>query len=227
MLFCIVSSGSVTNFFPTVVRTLGYDDIITLLLTAPPYVLAVFATLLNAWHADETGERYLHVTLPLCVAIGAYILAASTTSLAPRYFAMMLMVRQMSYPNQLYTATHGLNKLRVNLDFGGLFQLRSRPGMDKQLHPPSNSKAGRGSSFYQRRLQHVEYLRFLHVSRQRCPSVHSCVYCEWHDCFSGHMCRDSAAVDAGQAQQEVRRWCLRTGCYQCCAWGCGKAWLPV
>lgn len=92
MLFCIVSSGSVTNFFPTVVQTLGYNDIITLLLTAPPYVLAVVSTLVNAWHADKTGERYRHVVLPLFVAMGAFILAASTTSLAPRYIAMMLMV---------------------------------------------------------------------------------------------------------------------------------------
>lgn len=54
-MFCIVASGegvrvpnlypaadpvtgSVTNFFPTVVATLGYNDINSLLLTAPPYV---------------------------------------------------------------------------------------------------------------------------------------------------------------------------------------------
>lgn len=38
MLFCIVASASVTNFFPTVVATLGYGKIDSLLLTAPPYV---------------------------------------------------------------------------------------------------------------------------------------------------------------------------------------------
>lgn len=57
LLFCIVASGksvlslrlcdikssdrvigTVTNFFPTVVATLGYSDIKSLLLTAPPYV---------------------------------------------------------------------------------------------------------------------------------------------------------------------------------------------
>jgi hypothetical protein len=38
ILFGEVSSGSVTNFFPTVVETLGYNPIISLLLTAPPYV---------------------------------------------------------------------------------------------------------------------------------------------------------------------------------------------
>ena len=92
MLFGIVASGSVTNFFPTVVATLGYGTISSLLLTAPPYVLAVCTAFANAWHADRSGERYLHITLPLYVAVAAYILAAATTATAPRYLSMMLMV---------------------------------------------------------------------------------------------------------------------------------------
>lgn len=92
MLFGVVASGSVTNFFPTVVQTLGFSSTISLLLTAPPYVLCVFTSLFNAWHADRTGERYWHMVLPLIVTMAAFILAATTTSLAPRYVAMMLMV---------------------------------------------------------------------------------------------------------------------------------------
>ncbi|XMA13396.1 hypothetical protein WAI453_006187 [Rhynchosporium graminicola] len=92
LLFGIVASGTVTNFFPTVVKTLGKSDVVTLLLTAPPYVLAVITTFLNSWHADRTGERFLHITVPLLFAIFAYILAAATTKTAPRYVAMMLMV---------------------------------------------------------------------------------------------------------------------------------------
>ncbi|CCC09036.1 hypothetical protein SMACR_03135 [Sordaria macrospora] len=92
LLFCIVASGTVTNFFPTVVNTLGYNRIHSLLLTAPPYVLAVIVTFANAWHADKTGERYFHIAIPMCVAIVAYIIAAATTHIAPRYLAMMLMV---------------------------------------------------------------------------------------------------------------------------------------
>jgi MFS family permease len=92
LMLAIVSSASVTNFFPTVVKTLGYDNVHTLLLTAPPYVLAVITTYINAWHADRTGERFYHVVLPLCVGVGAFILAAATSSTAPRYVAMMLMV---------------------------------------------------------------------------------------------------------------------------------------
>ncbi|KAI1140237.1 major facilitator superfamily domain-containing protein [Hypoxylon sp. FL0543] len=92
LLFGIVASGSVTNFFPAVVKTLGYNNVVTLLLTCPPYVLCVICTWINAWHADRTGERYWHVVLSLVVALAAFILAAATTGLAPRYVAMMLMV---------------------------------------------------------------------------------------------------------------------------------------
>ncbi|KAI0838789.1 major facilitator superfamily domain-containing protein [Hypoxylon sp. FL0890] len=92
LLFGIVASGSVTNFFPAVVKTLGYSNVITLLLTCPPYVLCVICTWINAWHADRTGERYWHIVLSLVVALAAFILAAATTGVAPRYVAMMLMV---------------------------------------------------------------------------------------------------------------------------------------
>lgn len=45
----------------------------------------------NARHADLTGERYLHIVLPFCVSIAAFILAAATTGIAPRYVAIMFM----------------------------------------------------------------------------------------------------------------------------------------
>lgn len=92
ILFCNVFSGSVTNFFPTVVQTLGYGKIESLLLTAPPYVLGAICAFTNAWHAERTGERYFHVTVPLYFAVVAFIIAAATTTTAARYLAMMLMV---------------------------------------------------------------------------------------------------------------------------------------
>jgi hypothetical protein len=92
LLFWIIFSASVTNFFPSVVDTLGYGDVESLLLTVPPYVLGIFFSAANAWHADRTGERYLHVTLPLCVAVIAFIIAATTLSIVPRYISMCLMI---------------------------------------------------------------------------------------------------------------------------------------
>ena len=91
LVFGLVAAGTVTNLFPTVVATLGYSDVDSLLLTVPPYILAVITSYCNAWHADKTGERYLHITLPLYFAIIAYIIAATTTTIGPRYFAMILM----------------------------------------------------------------------------------------------------------------------------------------
>ncbi|OBT83346.1 hypothetical protein VE02_08552 [Pseudogymnoascus sp. 03VT05] len=92
ILFGIVSSGSVTSFFPSVVGSLNFSPVQTLLLTVPPYVLCVITTYINAWHADRTGERFYHIVLPLSVAVIAFILAAATTTTAPRYVAMMLMI---------------------------------------------------------------------------------------------------------------------------------------
>ncbi|KAF7128534.1 hypothetical protein CNMCM5793_003322 [Aspergillus hiratsukae] len=91
-ILCIVSSASVTNFFPTVVKTLNYGSIETLLLTAPPYCLAVISAFFNAWHSDRTGEKYFHITAPLYISVAAFIIAATTTGTAPRYLSMMLMV---------------------------------------------------------------------------------------------------------------------------------------
>lgn len=91
ILFGFVASGTVTNLFPTVVATLDYSEVDSLLLTVPPYILAVVVSFCNAWHADKTGERYFHITLPLYFVVVAFIIAASTTTTGPRYFAMMLM----------------------------------------------------------------------------------------------------------------------------------------
>ena len=61
-------------------------------LPLPLKILAVITSCFNAWHADRTGERYFHITIPLYVAMAAFILAVATTDFAPRYLAMMLMI---------------------------------------------------------------------------------------------------------------------------------------
>lgn len=92
LLFCIVSSGSITNFFPTIVKTLSYLNVYLLLLTALPYVIAVVATYTNALHTNYTSERYLHVTIPLLYTVTSFVLAAITSFLASRYISIYLIV---------------------------------------------------------------------------------------------------------------------------------------
>ncbi|CAI5755711.1 unnamed protein product [Candida verbasci] len=88
----LVAACGVTNFFPTVVETLNFSRTITLVLTAPPYLIAVVATFLWARHADKSGERMLHVVIPLILSLVSFIIAACTLNTGARYFAMCLMV---------------------------------------------------------------------------------------------------------------------------------------
>ncbi|KAF8333075.1 major facilitator superfamily domain-containing protein [Cantharellus anzutake] len=73
----------------SVVQTLGYSRSITLLLTAPPYLLSCVVMMLNGFHSDKTQERFKHVSIPLVVLVLAHILALSTTAVVPRYLAML------------------------------------------------------------------------------------------------------------------------------------------
>ncbi|KAI3391063.1 hypothetical protein diail_8068 [Diaporthe ilicicola] len=85
------TSAGVTNFFPAVVSTLGYNRTITLALTAPPFVLCCIAMLAVGFHSDRIGERYWHIVLPLIITLVANIIAVSTLNTAARYTAIMLM----------------------------------------------------------------------------------------------------------------------------------------
>ncbi|KAL5483141.1 hypothetical protein ACEPAI_8370 [Sanghuangporus weigelae] len=79
------------NFFPTLTATLGFDTTITLLLAAPPWIWTTVVCCLNSLHADRTGERFWHLTLPWCGAIAGTIVALSTSSTTGRYISLFLM----------------------------------------------------------------------------------------------------------------------------------------
>ncbi|KAL5483258.1 hypothetical protein ACEPAI_8488 [Sanghuangporus weigelae] len=82
---------SFINFFPTLTSTLGFNSAISLLLAAPPWMFATILCLLNAFHADRTGERFFHNAGPLWSTITGYIIGLSTSVLGGRYFGMFLM----------------------------------------------------------------------------------------------------------------------------------------
>ncbi|KAJ5718610.1 MFS transporter [Penicillium malachiteum] len=71
LVFCVILSqalNSALNFLPTIVDTLGYDETMTLVLTAPPYRMAIF----------------IQASLP------RFYFLSFTTSTGARYFAIML-----------------------------------------------------------------------------------------------------------------------------------------
>ncbi|KAM0718617.1 hypothetical protein Q7P37_005687 [Cladosporium fusiforme] len=90
ILTCAVISMSFTYFFPSIVQTLGYPRVQTLLLTSPPYFLACIFSLLNSWHSGKTQERSYHIVAGAAISVVGQILSTTTHNLGARYFAMFL-----------------------------------------------------------------------------------------------------------------------------------------
>lgn len=99
MLYAIYIAAAVTNFFPSVVQTLGYSRNETYALTAPPFCLCVILMMINGFHSDKTRDRFWHIVGPLCLSVVANIIAISSLNTAARYVAMMLM------PGSVYMAS--------------------------------------------------------------------------------------------------------------------------
>lgn len=92
MFFCLQVASATSNFFPSVVQTLGYGRVTTLLLTAPPYMLGLIFSIVNNWSADRLNNSSFHVMWPLALAIVGFVTAAASLNTGARYLAMMLMV---------------------------------------------------------------------------------------------------------------------------------------
>jgi len=82
---------SFISYFPTLTQTLGFNTTFTLLLAAPPWILASIICCLNALHADKTGERFFHIAGWWWGVVLGFIIALSTFSIAGRYVSLFLM----------------------------------------------------------------------------------------------------------------------------------------
>lgn len=96
--FLITLCASFTNFFPTIVRTLGFDTKITYALLTPPYLLAFATTVIFCYHADKKQERVWHIIGGLLVALVGLIILGSTLNTGARYFAMIIMTSGIYVP---------------------------------------------------------------------------------------------------------------------------------
>lgn len=81
---------SFNAFFPTLTRTLGFPYIPTLLMSAPPWAFSCIVSLINAWHADKTQERFWHIVGPIIGGLVGFVISMSTSNVAARYVALFL-----------------------------------------------------------------------------------------------------------------------------------------
>ncbi|QPC59037.1 hypothetical protein HYE67_001268 [Fusarium culmorum] len=94
-LFCLMqnfhlSACSFNSFFPTVVKTLGFNTTITLVMTCPPFIFAGAAGIFFGWNSGRMHERTWHITAGLSVAVVGFALAAATLNTAARYVACFI-----------------------------------------------------------------------------------------------------------------------------------------
>ncbi|KAI8668480.1 hypothetical protein NCS55_00874200 [Fusarium keratoplasticum] len=94
-IFCFMAhfhlaANGFKNFFPTVVKTLGFNTTITLVLTCPPYLIAGASTILVSYSSGKFNERTWHITASKAVAVIGFAAAAATLNTAGRYVCMVI-----------------------------------------------------------------------------------------------------------------------------------------
>lgn len=93
MLMANHSAYGFNNFFPTIVKGFNLGSTtITLVLTAPPYLLATVIAFMGAYSSDRRQERGFHISVPQAVAATGFIISVATLNNAARYFAAFLYV---------------------------------------------------------------------------------------------------------------------------------------
>jgi ACS family tartrate transporter-like MFS transporter len=74
LYFCIVVALYGIGFWmPQVLKTYGLSNLAIGFLTALPYLVAAFGMVAAGRHSDVTGERILHVGVPLFLAAAAFV----------------------------------------------------------------------------------------------------------------------------------------------------------
>ena len=87
------SSYGFNYFYPAIVK--GFDlgsRTITLVCTAPPYLVGAFISYFVAWHSDRKAERGWHISIPVLTACVGFLISVATINIPARYVASFLYI---------------------------------------------------------------------------------------------------------------------------------------
>jgi glucose uptake protein GlcU len=96
-----LSANGFKNFLPTIVKTLGFNTTITLVLTCPPYLFAGAVSILVSYSSGRFNERTWHTTISKLIVCLGFAMSAATLNTAVRYVGIVLFVG----------ATYGVNNI--------------------------------------------------------------------------------------------------------------------
>lgn len=100
---CITGASGFQNYFPTLTKTLGYSEIISLVLVAPPYLFMVAYSMVHARLSDHFSRRFWFFFYPIPITIVGYIIFMTTSDFGPRYFSFFLMVFVFAQNSTIYS----------------------------------------------------------------------------------------------------------------------------
>ncbi|KAJ6014047.1 hypothetical protein N7540_008638 [Penicillium herquei] len=83
--------GSIVNYFPTLVDSLGFSSTISLLLTAPPYILAGAVYYVIMFYSDRKNTAYPIILVCVAISIVMYVISMATLNTGARYFSMVML----------------------------------------------------------------------------------------------------------------------------------------
>jgi hypothetical protein len=93
MLTANHSAYGFNNFFPTIVKGFGLGNTnVTLVLTAPPYLLATVVAFCVALSSDRRKERGWHIAIPMMFSCVGFIISVATLNRAARYAAAFVYI---------------------------------------------------------------------------------------------------------------------------------------
>ncbi|CAI7604137.1 unnamed protein product [Penicillium manginii] len=115
LIFCNMLSqtqGSIANYFPTLVGSLNFNSTISLLLTAPPYILAGIVYYWVMFYSDRKNTVYPLILICIAIAIVMYVILIATLNTGARYFSMMILPFASVGPQLLLYKTINLHLAR-------------------------------------------------------------------------------------------------------------------
>ncbi|KAL9541301.1 hypothetical protein MBANPS3_009198 [Mucor bainieri] len=106
MFFCgSVPNTSISNFLPSIVKGMGYDDKLSAnLMSAPPYVGAVFVMVAGAYSSDRRKDRAFHAITGACICMVGYIVLTVCTKRPELYTGVCIAVAGIFVINPIVNA---------------------------------------------------------------------------------------------------------------------------
>ncbi|KAL4981492.1 major facilitator superfamily domain-containing protein [Aspergillus falconensis] len=104
--------GSIANYFPTLVSSLNFSETLSLLLTAPPYILAGGIYYGIMYYSDSRNTVYPLILICVAITVVMYIIPMATLNVGARYFSMMILPFASVGPQLLLYKTINLHLAR-------------------------------------------------------------------------------------------------------------------